>query len=805
MAEDLATLSLGLENAQTVARAKETAAAFDAMGVSGMNAAKNITLAATPVEQAILREAKAAQQAAGMMAGYESNAVAGAVAITHLGNAQQTASRHAADHTLNLGRVSRGLEIFAVNALGANHEVGLLATAMAHMEVGEMALVGGLAAVTAGIFVWEAWTDGARKAKEEQDRLTKSLEDWLGKQDEFARSIDAEKAKVEELRKTKEKVTGGGFGGMLAAAGQLDAKAWIRVLTSGPTGMVDQLATEVANGMVRVQHEITTGEEAIAAATKKVNDDAKKKAKEAWDERVAAMKAYYAEENRLRLAAAAALKPLVDKAGADAKAHADERERIRKLSEDQFYAGLEREEHAQAEQLRRNTQLFDQFFRGILENGVRNFTDLFRYIATGFENLVATLASKKLAESMAGFIGTAAVGGASATGAGGSILGGIGAAISAHPYVAAGVAVAGLVIGLLGLKSSADEARKEHERLTDAYKANIATIRTLLGQASPLDKELADLKNQFNDLRTQAKGLVDTFDPKSIQEYSDRMQELNSLEAQRAKQLQQQAAQDKQYYEQDLQARLLAAQGHQEEADDLDFLTKQQREYSDAVRAGKDAIDLASLAEVQRAETIARSIAKLQTQINAYTATIDGLKSFKDALLLSDAAGLSPAEKLAEAQRQYAAVLGAAQGGDQSAAGRLPQAAQALLDAAKQMFASGPQFQEILQQVLADTDATIQYYDDQRTIAQQQLDELKKILDAIHLQTEEVKKVQNPRTSGSGGDSGDGGTGNNGDTKGGPTGDIGTLTQILSVQIDALTAAVKENTAVTRKGFELAL
>jgi phage-related minor tail protein len=75
------------------------------------------------------------------------------------------------------------------------------------------------------------------------------------------------------------------------------------------------------------------------------------------------------------------------------------------------------------------------------------------------------------------------------------------------------------------------------------------------------------------------------------------------------------------------------------------------------------------------------------------------LRDYAGSLLLSDASPLSPEAKLAEAERQYNAMLQRAKGGDADAAGQLQGNAQAYLSAARDYYASGTSYGAIFDQV----------------------------------------------------------------------------------------------------------
>jgi TP901 family phage tail tape measure protein len=79
---------------------------------------------------------------------------------------------------------------------------------------------------------------------------------------------------------------------------------------------------------------------------------------------------------------------------------------------------------------------------------------------------------------------------------------------------------------------------------------------------------------------------------------------------------------------------------------------------------------------------------------------LKSLRTLIDNLKLSDISPLTPAERLAEAQRQYASILAAVEGGDFSRAGELDSAAQAYLGEASSYYASSATYEGIFNNVL---------------------------------------------------------------------------------------------------------
>jgi hypothetical protein len=79
---------------------------------------------------------------------------------------------------------------------------------------------------------------------------------------------------------------------------------------------------------------------------------------------------------------------------------------------------------------------------------------------------------------------------------------------------------------------------------------------------------------------------------------------------------------------------------------------------------------------------------------------LKSLRGIIDNLKLSDISPMTPAERLAEAQRQYASILTAVEGGDFSRAGELDSAAQAYLGEASSYYASSGAYENIFNNVL---------------------------------------------------------------------------------------------------------
>lgn len=333
-----------------------------------------------------------------------------------------------------------------------------------------------------------------------------------------------------------------------------------------------------------------------------------------------------------------------------------------------------------------------------------------------------------LAGGLSGAGGIAGAVGSGLSGAIGGIAGGT-LGIAAGGFM-------GLTQGILGMLEASEAAREEMRRWVQSYQAFIDTVRTQLGDMSEVEKSIADVRREFDNMRRAAAEMaVKNGDvKKNVEALQVELARLNELERRRIEQIRDEAAAREREFANDLVVRLARAQGRTEEAALMALLIQQEKEMREAREAGMDATTLAMLAEVQRAEKqvlinqqLDAAIAKVQGRIDSFAATIEGLEGFRDALLLSDT--VSPTEKYAEAARQYQAIVEKALTGDQGAAARLPAAAQAFLDASREVNASGSAFQADFLKVLADTQAAIDKFGELKSIEEQMLEELKAIRD----------------------------------------------------------------------------
>jgi hypothetical protein len=362
---------------------------------------------------------------------------------------------------------------------------------------------------------------------------------------------------------------------------------------------------------------------------------------------------------------------------------------------------------------------FANFFERTFRDGVASFRELADAIRQIWSRLAADLLAQRLFERLsAGATKTITGAGVgfgvgSQAGPGAGLVAGVGAAalLGAGPWGIAIAGVAGLVGGLFGLGKAAEDARRrlrEVERSLDAFRASVTP---------------GNLDDQIAAVRAQTEALRQTI-PKGSQLHH----QLNVLEQIRIAQLREEAAALRQAQQEDLRVRLLRARGKDDEAEALAFALEQQREYARAVREGADATYLAQLAQVQYAEAQRYAAERIRETIGGLTATIDVLRSFTQSLKLNTSlTALSPVQQLAEARRQYEAVLGRAQAGDQGAAAQLPDVARAFLEASRAVNASGGRFQVDFLRVLRETEAVAAFFEHQRSLEEQHLEALERL------------------------------------------------------------------------------
>ena len=303
-----------------------------------------------------------------------------------------------------------------------------------------------------------------------------------------------------------------------------------------------------------------------------------------------------------------------------------------------------------------------------------------------------------------------------------------------------GAAIGGInafVDGLFGLGAAARQQREQMRQLKKAYDEFTETIAVQVGLLDPVQAQINQIQREFEDARNNLRARLagglhfPSLFPDQARELAQEMARLNELERLRHAQLSQTAAFEQEMFTKELEMRRARALGQDEDAERIQDAINRERELADARARGATEAEIAAVKEVQMIEAISKAIGQTQGRIDSLTVTISGLQGFRNALLLSPDAGLSKTAQLEEARRQYAEILGVSRGDDvkkaQEAAGRLPQAAQALLEFSRMVNASGAGFQSDFLQVLQDTQSLITRFGDLKSIEELQLEELRRI------------------------------------------------------------------------------
>lgn len=184
-------------------------------------------------------------------------------------------------HKLSLGRVERALASYVGHAAGANAVTESLSVAFGSFAVGGGVIAGLLIGVGAVVAIYDKLTEGSKKAREEADKLTKSLNDQADAR--FRATEAGGRATVQETATNLanvQKETGAGLLSMLLqgmAPGGQSAGA----LTSG----------DAAAKVERLGKAASASQEAInqlGLTIAKQNDETARKTKEMADAEIAA-------------------------------------------------------------------------------------------------------------------------------------------------------------------------------------------------------------------------------------------------------------------------------------------------------------------------------------------------------------------------------------------------------------------------------------------------------------------------------------------------------------------------------------
>lgn len=378
----------------------------------------------------------------------------------------------------------------------------------------------------------------------------------------------------------------------------------------------------------------------------------------------------------------------------DAEAEARQREREAERSAREAVETYARA----AEQIR---DVMGDAYRDIFTEGFDGFTDLADAVGRIFRDLAseiaATITARALGldeiiaklregEKLSGRLGLVAAGGAGfGLGQGGGITTGVlgGAATGfavGGPVGAAVGALGGFVGGLFG-------ARKESERLRE------------------------ELRRQKEALREQRRQQVEN-NRRTVSDFHARGLSLTGQDdaASRAR-LREQQRQELADVVPGIRAFVEFVHGLERMALENEIALREQTEaIEEALDEQLDALDEELDVARQHLAVATDQLREQERTVESLRGVIASLREFSDDLLLGGLSPLSPAERLAEARRQFNDVRNRAAGGDLEAAAALPDAARALLEVSREFNASGVGFVadfNAVRQALADvTDST---------------------------------------------------------------------------------------------------
>lgn len=709
-------------------------------------------------------------------------------------------TRSAVQATQGLTQLRGAMTVLASQAVGLPGPLGRIASSLGLMGLGSPVMTGILAGIAAVGLAWQALTRDSRTQREENEKMAKSFRDM-----ESGLSESAKRIRIATLEAQEATLKGRVDQGPAGFGRGVGMERWSGVVA---TQNFEKLKAELADVRARLG-DLRTG----------LNKDVRDAASEAFNAAVEAAKKLREE------LAKSGVTGVNDALGGLRMAEAglwtvgmDTIEREKQLSIARAQLQAYKETHA-IEQLRATIgDKAADAAKAQVERALELKVLTAEITAEEAKQLkiISEKATKKQFWIGAGLGALGSFGGPMGGILAGGIQGGISGAAGGPLGIAAG-AVMGLVGGIKALfQSSKDAARALQDFITQQkiIAGDLTQEQVTAGAVSERwARAIRDVEaSQLHAQQQLAKGQITWEQFNAVMDSTNaKIAEYTDIQKRAAEATTAHTEELNRTMQEDLEVRRLRALGRDEEAEALNAAIERQREYKAAVDAGADATTLAAIAETQRVEAIKMAMDKIQARIDSLTGTIGGLQDFRNSLLLSDDAGLSPTAKLAEARRQYDEILAIAQGDDitkaQEAAGRLPAAAQALLNLSRDVNASGSGFQSDLQKVLTDNAALIARFQDLRTIEEEMLLELQRIRENTGGILDLGGTGIITTTGGTGGTGGGGGTGGRGRIT--PTGDADPLVtvsqagfQLLSEKLDETNARLDGLTKATKDSGE---
>lgn len=569
-------------------------------------------------------------------------------------------SAGAVQHKLVLGRLGNQFESLIGQIAGVSPVVGKAATVLGEFAVGASLTVGILAGLAAIAYAYDKLTESSRKAMDVADKLIETY--GRAARISALGAGGQQKADIEDINKglqehskwlsviigLRTQLATMGLGGILGGDPGGHGAALSAGAVAGQQANFD-LWRSLGDNWEKIAQKNKEAADKIAAAAAKALADAMRYSEllskaygldRAPMSMTSADRADYNRTAAMRTMTASEMSAIMDpltKSVLDGIK--DSTSAAVSIAVGAYKSGTGQVlEQAARDITERNKKMLNEiqkdlanFFTDIFQKGIKSFGDLFSSIKDMFLRLIAEMVAANLMKRVAGmfsafgsggegFLGSnrwsargkqlaaagfglgAGVAGGELTGSagGGALVGAMGGAAGGFavggPVGAFVGGVTGLVSGLLSGASAAREAAAAMRQLKKDYQAAVAAFKH-----DDLGAALAQNAAQLEQLK---KTLLDTMGgplgillkgAAGVQAYQQALQDLDSQAAKNAEMLRRQAAQ----VPEDLQVRLLAAQGQDKAAAALDLAHKQARERQaliDSFGPEIDATEAATLA-----------------------------------------------------------------------------------------------------------------------------------------------------------------------------------------------------------------
>jgi hypothetical protein len=286
-----------------------------------------------------------------------------------------------------------------------------------------------------------------------------------------------------------------------------------------------------------------------------------------------------------------------------------------------------------------------------------------------------------------------------------------------NPIATAVGALAGLAAGILGAGKAAREAAKELQKAKFAFDVSLEGIRALVDgpdSLAALNFAFLEVTEQFNKLREQIKA---TF---KGDEAIARLDELGALEKRRVEQLRAEYDALKKVNEENSRRAT-----YDKALADMDKgIARDTRIIEQELARQLAVLDVQENLLRSQLDTAQESLRLQEQEVEQTRRVLESLASFAAGLKLGPQSVLSPVEKLEEARRQYNSTLSSAYAGNKDAALALPDAARSLLDASREVNASGMLYVKDFQRVQATIAGVTDQFGSQLTVESMMLKQL---------------------------------------------------------------------------------